>query len=229
MRHLTKGTFEMDNRLIKLYELLLSYYGEQEWWPANSPYEVMVGAILTQNTAWGNVEMAIARFEGNLNPEFIRDLEMEALKEIIRPSGFFNQKAVYLKSLTSWYSQYNYDASILRREPMEKIRNELLGVKGIGPETADSILLYAFNFPSFVVDTYTMRLCERYSVCAGKNYNAVKQYFEQIFEPDAALYNNFHALIVTHAKTHCRKTPVCAGCPLEETCVRVGVERVSLT
>lgn len=187
----------------------------------------MVGAILTQNTAWGNVEMAMARFEGNLSPKFVRDIEIETLKEIIRPSGFFNQKAVYLKSLTSWYSKYSFDARQVRREPMARIRKELLAVKGVGPETADSILLYAFDFPSFVVDAYTTRLCERYPLDAGKNYKAMKQYFEYTFLPDATLYNSLHALVVTHAKTHCRKTPICAGCPLEEMCERIGVRDIS--
>jgi len=206
-----------------IYEVLLTHYGDLHWWPANTPYEVMVGAVLTQNTAWGNVEKAIANFGGNLMPEVILDMDMDKLKEIIRPAGFFNQKAAYLKAMTMWFARYAFDASVARREPMGKVRAELLSTKGVGPETADSILLYALGLPTFVVDAYTFRLCRRYPLEAGKSYDAVKAYFEVNLPKSVEVYNQFHALIVINAKDHCHKKPVCGDCPLHELCGRCGV------
>ena len=200
-----------------IYETLYNRYGDLDWWPAKTPYEVMVGAVLTQNTAWGNVEKTIANFE-DLSPKFVLNSDISKLTEIIRPAGFFNQKAVYLKAVTAWFAQYNFDVPTVQREPLEKVRAELLAVKGVGKETADSILLYAFGFPTFVVDAYTMRLCERYSLDAGKSYDSVKAYFQNNLPRDADMYNNYHALIVINAKEHCRKKPLCAGCPLEKSC-----------
>jgi endonuclease-3 related protein len=179
-----------------------------------------VGAVLTQNTAWSNVEKAIANFGDTLTPEFVANVDITKLAEIIRPAGFFNQKAVYLKAVTQWFAKYNFDIPTVQREPLEKIRNELLSVKGIGKETADSILLYAFEFPTFVVDAYTMRLCERYPLSAGKNYDAVKAYFEANLPQSVEVYNNYHALIVINAKEYCRKKPKCEDCPLLDTCGR---------
>jgi len=206
-----------------LYDALHARYGELHWWPADSPYEMMVGAVLTQNTAWGNVGRAIANFGDRLNPAFVLQAELAALAEIIRPAGFFNQKAAYLKALTQWYARYDFDVPTVRREPLPRLRAELLATRGIGKETADSILLYAFGFPSFVVDAYTSRLCARLSLPAGNGYDAIQAYFTERLPVDAALYNQFHALIVIHAKTHCRKRPLCGDCPLGESCERKGV------
>ena len=203
-----------------IYNTLLAHYGDLNWWPAKTPYEVMVGAVLTQNTAWSNVEKAIANFGGNLSPEFVLNADTAELVDIIRPAGFFNQKAVYLKAVTEWFAGYNFDMPTVQRETLEKLRPELLSVKGIGKETADSILLYAFNFPTFVVDAYTVRLCERFPVDAGKRHDAVKAYFEDGVPKDTKTYNNYHALIVINAKEYCRKKPMCAGCPLYDTCGR---------
>ena len=211
----------MDNKPLLLYETLLNAYGDLRWWPAKTPYEVIVGAVLTQNTAWSNVEKAIANFGKNLSPEIVTNADTSKLSEIIRPAGFFNQKTGYLKAVTAWFSQYDCDATIVKREPLEKLRAELLLTRGIGPETADSILLYAFGFPTFVVDAYTVRLCGRYPIDAGKGYAALKVYFEDNLPQSAEVYNNFHALIVTNAKKHCRKKPSCADCPLIETCGRL--------
>ena len=210
----------MKNDVNSIYETLLARYGDLHWWPAETPYEVMVGAVLTQNTAWGNVEKAIANFGGNLSPEAVLGLETAELIDIIRPAGFFNQKAVYLKAMTQWFAEYNFDVSAVRREPLDRLRAELLAVKGIGSETADSILLYAFGFPSFVVDAYTMRLCERIPIKAGKSYEAVKAYFEENLPKSEELYNHYHALIVINGKEHCRKKPLCDGCPLYSVCGR---------
>jgi endonuclease-3 related protein len=208
-----------DKKLLSIYKKLISKYGDLRWWPARTPYEVIVGAVLTQNTAWTNVEKAIANFgEDGPAPEFVASARMPKLTEIIRPAGFFNQKAGYLKSVTKWFAGYDYDVLKVKREPLEKLRWELLSTKGVGPETADSILLYAFDLPTFVIDAYTMRLCGRYPVDAGKTYSQAKAYFEDNLPKGVELYNNFHALIVANAKEHCRKKPLCAGCPLGRGC-----------
>jgi endonuclease-3 related protein len=177
-----------------------------------------VGAVLTQNTAWGNVEKAIANFKGRRSPETILDANHEELTEIIRPAGFFNQKAAYLKAVTEWYAGYGFDVPTVQNEPLEKMRAELLGIKGIGKETADSILLYAFGFPTFVVDAYTVRLCERFPIDAGKGYDALKRYFENGMPNDVKIFKSLHAMIVINGKEHCRKRSLCTGCPLAEIC-----------
>lgn len=213
----------MNGKLLSIYEALLARYGELHWWPAKTTYEVLVGAVLTQNTAWGNVEKAIANFGENLSPEIVAKADLAELTEIIRPAGFFNRKAGYLKTVTAWYAKYGYDVQAVQQESFDKLRIELLSTKGVGQETADSILLYAFGFPTFVVDAYTVRLCARYPIKAGKGYAEVKAYFEGSLPHSAEVYNNFHALIVVNAKEHCRKKPSCKDCPLGKTCGRRGL------
>jgi len=213
----------MGDKLLSIYETQLAHYGELHWWPARTPYEVMVGAVLTQNTAWSNVEKAIRGFGDNLSPEAVADADLSVLTDIIRPAGFFNQKAGYLKAVTAWYAGYGYDVPTVQKEPLAKLRAELLSTKGVGKETADSILLYAFGFPTFVVDAYTIRLCGRYPIEASKGYDGVKAYFEGNLPKSAEVYNGFHAQIVINAKEHCRKKPFCDGCPLDGTCGRCGV------
>jgi len=213
----------MDDQLLSIYETLLARYGDLHWWPAKTPYEVIVGAVLTQNTAWGNVEKAIANFGENLSPETVANADLTELTEIIRPVGFFNQKAEYLKAVTAWYANYDYDVPTVQQKSLTKLRSELLSTKGVGQETADSILLYAFGFPTFVVDAYTVRLCGRYAIKAGKGYAEVKAYFEGNLPQSAEVYNSFHALIVINAKEHCREKPTCKGCPLGKTCGKHGL------
>ena len=210
------------NELMLIYEKLFACYGDLDWWPAKTPYEVIVGAVLTQNTAWRNVEKAIANFGENLVPDFISNIDLNDLIEIIKPAGFFNQKAGYLKSVTAWYAQYNYDVPTVQQEPLEKMRTELLSVKGVGQETADAMLLYAFGYQTFVVDAYTVRLCKRYPIDAGENYLSVKNYFEKNLPKDTALYKNFHASIVMNAKDHCKKrNPACDICPIVFKCAKI--------
>ena len=211
------------NQIALLYDILYAHYGDLNWWPAQSPFETMVGAVLTQNTAWANVEKAILNFSGNLSPEAVLDTDHAELAETIRPSGFYNQKAAYLRTMTEWYEGYGFDLPTVQNEPFEKLRGELLAVKGIGKETADSILLYAFGFPTFVVDAYTIRLCERYTINAGKGYDGIKAHFEANLPRSVELYNNFHAMIVINGKDHCRKKPFCSGCPLGNKCERRGM------
>jgi len=210
----------------RVYDLLFGRYGGLGWWPANSPYEVIVGAVLTQNTAWSNVEKAISNFGGKLSPEYVRNADMAALSDIVRPAGFFKQKAGYLKNVTEWFYRYGCGVPAVQRENLEKLRPELLSVKGIGRETADSILLYAFGFPTFVVDAYTLRLCERLPMDAGKNYEEVKRFFEQNLPESADIFNNFHAAIVINGKKHCKSKPVCAGCPLSDACKKTGIREI---
>jgi len=210
------------NQVALIYDILYAYYGDLGWWPAKTPYEVMVGAILTQNTAWRNVEKAILNFGGNLSPDMVLSADRAALADIIRPSGFYNQKALYLKEVTRWYQGYGFDIANVKSAPLEKLRAELLALKGVGKETADSILLYAFGFPTFVVDAYTVRLCARFPIDAGKGYDAVKAFFEANLPRDAQAYNRLHAMIVINGKDHCGSKPVCDGCPLSERCSYEG-------
>jgi len=210
------------NKVQTIYKNLSDRYGDLGWWPAKTPYEVMVGAILTQNTAWGNVEKAIANFGANLSPQFVQNADISTLAEIIHPAGFFNQKSIYLKAMTDWFAGYDFDVPAVKREPLEKLRPELLSVKGIGKETADSILLYAFDFPTFVVDAYTVRLFERYPIEIKKDYDSIKSYFEENIPANAKAYNNYHAMIVINSKEHCRKKPSCTDCPLAKSCTKQG-------
>jgi endonuclease-3 related protein len=213
----------MMQELEKIFDILLGRYGQRFWWPAASPYEMMVGAILTQNTAWANVEKALANFEGRLSPQFIARVSGEELACIIRPSGYYNQKVLRLKALTGWFEKYTYDIYKARACPGPVLRAELLSVKGVGRETADSILTYALHKPFFVVDAYTRRLFFRLGYETGivrGSYEDLRLGIESSIPRKLELYNEFHALIVEHAKCHCRKKPICEGCPLAAFCPR---------
>ncbi|MDR0920027.1 MAG: endonuclease III domain-containing protein [Oscillospiraceae bacterium] len=209
--------------MIEIYNVLFERYGDMNWWPANTPYEVIVGAVLTQNTTWNNVKKALDRLGENINPKFISEVDIEELSNIIRPAGFFNQKAIYLKEITSWFGKYNFDIPTVCKVPLKDLRKELLAVKGVGRETADSILLYACDLPTFVVDAYTKRLCQRIPIEVGMDYEEIKAYFENNIPKDVLLYNNFHALIVNNAKEHCRKKPLCEDCPLFDMCKKTSI------
>ncbi len=225
-------TMKTSDEIKHIYELLQTRYGELYWWPTQgltkpeyAHFEIMVGAVLTQNTAWNNVEKALINFGDALSPEYIEGIDIDELKTLINPAGFFNQKAVYLKALTAWYKKYGYSIAAVHQHAkinFRGLRNELLSVRGIGRETADSILLYAFGLPTFVVDAYTMRLLTRLGILTEKKaYEAVKAIFEAELSKEtdkAGLFNRYHALIVINAKEHCRAKPVCVGCPLEEYC-----------
>ncbi|WP_291565176.1 MULTISPECIES: endonuclease III domain-containing protein [unclassified Clostridium] len=204
--------------LIQIYNLLLTAYGKRSWWPAKTAFEMMVGAILTQNTSWTNVEKAIANLGYNLSPEFIETVSNKELGEIIRPSGYYNQKAIRLKALTLWFKKYSYDIKNIKGIDGQVLRDELLEIKGVGRETADSILTYALNIPFFIVDTYTKRILYRLGYDIPKNYDELRIKIEESIPKDLYIYNEFHGLIVEHAKCHCKKSPNCAGCPLESIC-----------
>lgn len=212
----------MKNRLLEIFDLLLAYYGPLFWWPAESPFEVCVGAILTQNTNWGNVEKAIANLksEGLLSPEALEDIDADRLAEVIRPAGYFNVKSRRLKDFIDWlFREYGGSLDGMFCGDWRELRRELLTVRGIGPETADSILLYAGHKPSFVVDAYTKRLFSRLGIIGeSASYEEVRALFMENLPPDAALYNEYHALIVEHCKQFCRKKPLFGQCPLKGMC-----------
>ncbi len=201
------------------YSRLLAHFGPQGWWPGNTPFEIAVGAILTQNTNWANVEKAIANLKkaGVLFPRKLYALPEKKLAQLIRPSGYYNVKAKRLRAFLTLLCE-NYNASLKRlfRLPLAQLREELLSVKGIGEETADSIILYAAEKPTFVVDAYTRRILSRHGWCSPKaQYLEVKQIFESRLKPDVKLYNEFHALLVRLGKTLCRpRNPLCDQCPL---------------
>ena len=206
--------------LMEMYQQLLSAYGPQHWWPGQTPFEVMVGAVLTQNTNWSNVEKAIANLRERdlLSPEGIHHLEAEELAPVIRPAGYFRVKAGRLKNLMGWlFERYDGDLERMFATPLRQLRQSILSVNGIGPETADSILLYAGNLPTFVVDTYTYRVLVRHRLIESEaDYERMKGLFEESLDEDVALYNEFHALLVRVGKRHCRPRPRCENCPLED-------------
>ncbi len=213
--------------LSDIYERLLEHYGPQHWWPADSPFEVMVGAVLVQSTAWRNVEHAIGNLKaaGSMSPAAIRDMSHESLEQLVRPSGFYRVKARRLRSLCEYLGESYLDSiEAMSDRPTGELRRELLNVYGVGEETADDILLYAFNRPVFVVDAFTRRIFHRLGRCSqDSSYGDLQQMFHDNLPGDAALFNEYHALIVRHGNTTCRKRPDCDNCPLLPDCPRVGL------
>lgn len=207
-------------RLRAVFDRLLERYGPQHWWPGDSPFEIMVGAVLTQNTAWTNVERAIANLVANdaLDPGAMLAVDEARLAEWLRPSGYFNVKARRLRNFCRWYREAG-GAPALARQDTAVLRHALLAVDGIGPETADDMLLYAFERPVFVIDAYTRRLFARLGLIDGnEGYETLRHACERALGPEVALFNEFHALIVAHAKQHCRVRPLCAACCLRRLC-----------
>jgi endonuclease-3 related protein len=210
-------------RLLTVYQRLFDCYGPQHWWPAETPFEVMVGAVLTQNTAWGNVEKAIANLKAAdaLSPEAILSVEQHTLAECLRPSGYFNIKAQRLRNYCEWYLAQGGLAALNILDD-NTLRHAVLTVNGVGPETADDILLYAFERPVFVIDAYTRRIFSRLGLLDHDHgYETLRHHFEHGLQQESnrvALFNEYHALIVIHAKMHCRVKPRCRGCPLRRGC-----------
>jgi len=209
----------MASTLQVYFQTLSQALGPMGWWPARTPFEVIVGAILTQNTAWANVERAMGNLRRArlLTPGAMERVSNARLARLVRPSGYFRQKAKKLKAFVHFLREY-YGGSLARmfRRPTAELREQLLAVHGIGPETADSILLYAGGHPVFVVDAYTHRILGRHNLTNGKtDYGAVRSLFEMNLPRDAGLYNEFHALLVNVGKNWCRKSqPRCGECPL---------------
>jgi endonuclease-3 related protein len=205
--------------LMEIYNLLLSTFGPQNWWPAETELEMMVGAILTQNTSWNNVEKAILNLKEKnlLSIQKLSQITASILAEYIRPAGYYNLKVKRLKNLINFIvDRYNGDINNLFSFDTETIREELLTVKGIGLETADSIVLYGAGRPIFVVDTYTHRILTRHGLIEEEAaYNDLQSFFMDNLSHDAELYKEFHALIVKTGKDFCRRTPRCSECPLD--------------
>jgi len=208
----------MNSKIADLYQILWQHYGPQGWWPGETPLEVAVGAILTQNTNWQNVARAIARLKEAdvLSAQALMALPQADLAALIRPAGYYNIKAGRLKNFIAYLmAQYQGSMARLAAAPLDRLRPELLAVKGIGPETADSILLYALHKPVFVVDTYTHRIFSRHGLTAGPYaYGELQALCHASLPRDLALFQEFHALLVRTGKDCCRPRPRCASCPL---------------
>ncbi len=209
---------EIQAILLKAYALMRTYFGPRNWWPADSPFEVMIGAILTQNTAWTNVEKAIQNIK-NENALSIRRLQEISEKKLamwIRPSGYYNIKARRLKAFINFlYNAFDGKIDKMAAHDGEDLRAQLLGVYGIGEETADSILLYALEKPFFVVDAYTRRIFGRHHLIPeDASYKETQEFFMRHLACNVAFYNEYHALIVETGKTFCGKKPKCSSCPL---------------
>jgi len=212
----------MREKLLDIYQRLFDRYGPQSWWPADDPFEVIVGAILTQSAAWTNVEHAISNLkaEMTLTPTALYDLPLDRLAQLIHPSGYYNAKALKLKAFADrLHSKYNSDLEGLFTLDTTTLRPELLSIYGIGEETADSIILYAAGRPIFVIDAYTRRIISRLGLAPEKDsYRAFQALFTENLLHDEGLFNEYHALLVRHGKEVCRKTPRCTPCCLRSLC-----------
>jgi len=217
----------MDNQpisqaLLNIYHQLMARYGPQYWWPAPEPFEIIVGAILTQSAAWGNVEKAIANLKAAkvLSPKALRRLTLPEVARLIRPCGYYNAKALKLKSFAYWLGEhYDDNLSKLFANNTDHLRQQLLSIHGIGQETADSIILYAANKPIFVIDAYTRRIINRIGLApVGNSYPAYQTLFMDNLPTDARLFNEYHALLVCLAKSVCRSRPLCQQCCLNNIC-----------
>jgi len=207
-------------QLNEIYQLLFERFGPQHWWPGETQFEIITGAILTQNTNWGNVEKAIANLKsaGRLTFEELYHLDLSQLAELIRPAGYYNIKAKRLKNFINWlFDSYAGNLMNLESIDTDKLRTELLAIKGIGCETADSILLYALNRPVFVVDAYTARVAVRHELIEpNADYEQLQELFQSNLPQDTRLFNEYHALLVRLGKEFCRPMAKCPACLLEK-------------
>jgi endonuclease-3 related protein len=217
----------MKTVLQEVYRRLLDAFGPQKWWPGDTQFEIMVGAILVQNTNWQNVERAIQnlREADLLEPGALYELPEEELEELIRPAGYYRVKTVRLRALLRFVIE-RYDGSLeaMFRRPLNELRKELLAVHGVGQETADSILLYAGEMPTFVVDAYTYRIFSRHGwIDIESDYGRIQEYFHDNLPADAPMYNEYHALIVNLGKRFCKKSKaLCDACPLRQMLPKGG-------
>jgi len=217
-----------DKKLYQIYKLLYDAFGPQHWWPGETPFEIIIGAILTQNTNWANVEKAIINLKtANLmTPEKLHNLKSDQLAELIRPAGYYKVKTKRLKNFLDWLSQ-NYDGQLenLRHINTSQLREELLTINGIGPETADSILLYALNRETFVIDTYTARIACRHHIAEpNADYHQLQDLFTSSLPDDIKLFSEYHALLVMVGKNFCKPKPKCELCPLKTLPHTINIE-----
>ena len=216
------GSQSISQMLLDIYRQLMACYGAQYWWPAEEPFEIIVGAILTQSAAWGNVEKAIANLKSAeaLSPKALRQLPLSEVATLIHPCGYYNAKALKLKSFAHWLGEH-YDDSLskLFANDTEHLRQQLLSIHGIGQETADSIILYAASKPIFVIDAYTRRIINRIGLAPDDNsYAGYQVLFMDNLPTDVGLFNEYHALLVYLAKDACRHRPLCHQCCLNNVC-----------
>ncbi|MBM3941036.1 MAG: hypothetical protein FJ318_09200 [SAR202 cluster bacterium] len=208
--------------LLDIHDRLLAAYGPQGWWPGDGPMETIFGAILVQNTSWGGAEKALRNLKaaGALSPQAIRDMPEDELAALIRPSGYFKSKARKLKAMAAHLATHGDDVGRWRERDAKELRAELLGVWGIGPETADDIVLYAAHLPSFVMDAYTVRIVDRLGIQPAKRtYEGYQALFEANLPVDVALWNEYHALLDAHARLTCKKrAPLCGACAVRDVC-----------
>jgi endonuclease-3 related protein len=213
-------------RLLRLFKALLEHYGPRHWWPGDTDWEVMVGAILTQNTAWTNVEKAIGNLKARnvLSLDAVHQLAVEEIASLIRPSGYYNQKAKRLKDFTA-HIMRSHKGSLehLFDQATSDLRDELLSLNGIGPETADAMMLYAGDHLTFVIDAYTLRFARRYPLPFEPEYETARNYFQENLPKDLYIYQELHALFDEHAKTACKPRPLCEACFLRRSCKRKGL------
>lgn len=213
---------KIQEELLKIYQTLLDHFGPRNWWPAETRFEVIVGAILTQFVAWRNVEQAISALKQKnlISPRALYEAEDRIIEELIRPTRFYKQKRERLKEFCEvLIKKYNGDLNRFFNQDLESLREELLDIKGIGPETADTIMLYAAEKPVFVVDAYTRRIFHRLGYFEPNiDYNSMQEFFIKHLPRDVELYNEYHALIDALGNKACRKTPVCKECPLTKSC-----------
>ncbi|HIJ52016.1 MAG TPA: endonuclease III domain-containing protein [Planctomycetes bacterium] len=210
----------ISEQLTEIYQLLFDRFGPQHWWPGQTQFEIITGAILTQNTSWTNVEKAITNLKSadRLTPEKLALLDVSQLAELIRPAGYYNIKAKRLKNFINWLFD-NYDGKPTKLETVDtdQLRAELLAINGIGRETADSILLYALERPIFVIDAYTARIVFRHRLIQpDADYEQLRELFQSNLQQDVQLFNEYHALLVRVGKEFCKPKAGCPGCPLEE-------------
>ena len=207
--------------LNKIYRALLKYHGKQYWWPGDTEFEIMIGAILTQSISWKNVETAIEKLKQNnlLSPEALYSKKWDVIAPLIKSTGYFNQKAKKIKNFLEWFKGYDFSLDLLKQIDTALIRSELLAINGIGEETSDSILLYALSRKIFVIDAYTRRIFKRIGILTGsEKYSKIQEIFHKRFNGLLQDYNEFHALIVIHGKNICKKNPVCIECCISDLC-----------
>ncbi len=206
------------NKIRKIFDLLFERFGEQHWWPGETEFEIIIGAILTQGTNWNNVEKAINNIkeEGLLDIEKFKTLNIEKIKRLIKPSGFYNVKGERLKNFIDEFKNKFKSIDDMKKSGKNELREWLLSIKGIGKETADSIILYALRKPVFVVDAYTRRILERHRIIKGnEDYDEIQRIFEDNLPEDEKIFNEYHALLVKTGKEFClKKNPRCKECPL---------------
>ena len=227
------------NKVEEIYSILAVAYGKQGWWPIFSiaagrceygtgapkddgdRFEIVIGAILTQNVAWKNVEKGLESLKKNkiFTPRKLHKADSELIAQCIRPTGYFNQKTIKIKNFLNWFKDYHYSFEELDSIKTPVLRDELLSVNGIGPETADSILLYALSRKIFVIDAYTKRVFSRLNyISLDDNYDSVQDFFHKHFSGTMRKYNEYHALIVAHGKDICKNKPLCFSCSLNNIC-----------